>query len=132
MRLRVRCRRTAIDHQIARGTPPSTSVMLALRAQQLASRADRRVIAAGLENILAAAAEAQLDPASRLVVDHVAVSTARPEIITLIQRLRDDEATHVRGIALSRVLTFGPRSPLLCPGADPTLVQALAEIFEAL
>jgi hypothetical protein len=132
VRARVRCRRRSIDHQLARGASPSRSPALALRAHQLAGGRERRAIAAGLETILAAAAEAQLDSASRLVLDHVAVNEARVEIIALIERLRQDRTLQVRGIALSRLLTFGPRSPLLQTSADQTLTQALAEIYDAL
>jgi hypothetical protein len=128
----VRCRRRSIDHQLARGVSPVSSPALALRAHQLASARERRALAAGLETILAAGAEAQLDPASRLVLDHVAVNEARPQITTLTQRLRHDRTLQVRGIALSRLLTFDPRSPLLQTRADQTLRQALAEIFDAL
>lgn len=128
----VRCRRGWIDNQLARGAPADGTPALALRAHQLTSLRERRAIAAGLDAILVAAAEAQLDPASRLVLDHMAVNQARPEIIVLIQRLRHDRTLEVRGLALSRLLTFGPRSPLLRSTADATLTQAMAEIRDAL
>jgi hypothetical protein len=132
LRVRVRYRRTSIDHQLARGASPSTSPALALRAHQLAGARERRAIAVGLETILAAAAEAQRDSASRLVLDHVAVSEARPEIIALIERLRNDRTPRVRGIALSRLLALDRRSPLLHTCADQPLMPALADIFDTL
>ncbi len=99
-----------------------------MRALQLGTARERRAIAVGLANIVAAAQECAADPASRLVLDHGAVLASRREIEALIDRLRSDFPVRVRGVARARLLIEAPGSPLWGARSGGTVEKALLEI----
>lgn len=132
LRLRAWVARRDLDREIAAGAYRDGNPVLELRALQLSRTAERRAIAVCLANILDAAEECQADPGTRLTLDHHAVIGARRELVALIALLRSELAVDVRGVALARLLTEDPASPLFRPCADGTLQEAVAEIADAL
>ena len=93
LRVRARLRQRDLDREIAAGASPAGS--------PLPTRAERHAVAAWFVNILDAAAECDTDPVARVTLNHRAVLAARSEIAQLIERLRDDGAVDVRGVALA-------------------------------
>jgi hypothetical protein len=132
LRVRARLRQRNLDREIAAGASPAGNPLRELRARQLATRAERHAVAAWFVNILDAAVECDTDPASRVTLDHRAVLAARSEIAQLIERLRDDGAVDVRGVALARLLADDPAGPLIRPRLGQTLQQTIADIIRAL
>jgi hypothetical protein len=132
LRLRVLVGRRGLDREIAEGACLDGTPARALRARQLTSASGRHAIAGCLANILDAAEECHTDVGSRLILEHRAVTACRREITELVDRLRGDSIVDVRGIALARVLTENPTSPLFHRGSGQTLEDAVAEIIAAL
>lgn len=130
--MRVRLTRRILDDQIAEGSGVDRSPALSLRANQLSRAAERYAVAACLANILDAAEECQVDPGSRLMLDHAAVIASRADIVALIEVLRSETAVDVRGVALARLLTERRTSPLFRACSGRTLEQAITEIADAL
>jgi hypothetical protein len=128
LRLRVRISRRQLDRRIARGCRLDESTACALRACQLTGAQACRTTAGLLANILDAAEECMRDETSPLIVQHGAVIESRDGILALIERLRSGSELAPRGLALARVLTQSPGSPIYDPSSRLTLDQALTEI----
>jgi hypothetical protein len=124
-------RRHVLDREIALGVPPAGDAARAVRAQQLVSPRERRLLASELVRVVAAAEERNADPASPLRLNHVEVLAARDGIIALVAALRSERAVGVRGIALARVLVDTGDSPLFC-SRSKTVREEIAEILRAL
>lgn len=133
LRFRARLRRRRLDSAIAAGADVSVDAALALRLRQLRASGQRRAIACRLEHIIAAAAERQEDPVSRLVLDHLAVLAARNQIVALVALLRSDADLAAPGLARARLLVDDPDGPLLraLSSADE-LGRALTDTLAAL
>lgn len=132
LRVRARLRQRDLDREIAAGASPAGNPLRELRARQLATRAERHAVAAWFVNILDAAVECDTDPVARVTLNHRAVLAARSEIAQLIERLRDDGAVDVRGVALARLLADDPAGPLVRPQLGQTLQQTIADAIRAL
>jgi hypothetical protein len=132
LRLRTHLRRRDLDREIAAGASVAGNPLRELRARQLTTRAERHAAAACFANILDAAVDCDADPATRVTLDHRAVLAARAEIAQLIERLRDDEAVEVRGVALARLLADDAAGLLFRPRLGHTFQQAIVDIICAL
>jgi hypothetical protein len=117
-----------LDREIAAGAQIENSRPHSLRARELQRSSSRWAIAAALANILDAADERAADPSSRLVIEHVAVLGARDQLMELIAVLRSSGALEPRCIAMARLLTQDPNSPIYRPCGVEALAQALAQI----
>jgi hypothetical protein len=127
----VRLLTRTLDRQIVDGASLDDPLR-ALRARQLASRIERRRVAAWLAAIIDAADEREADPTSRLILDHAAVIATRTELLALIELLRSDTDVSPRGMALTRRLAQDPDGPLIRRRPDRPLHEAVAEVVDAL
>ncbi len=124
--LRVRLRRGALDRALADGAPSDGHLDLALRARQLATPAEARLVAGRLAEILG---ELDRPPAraltARVPIQRAQVVAARPFLATLADRLVEAPHPGARGVARARLLVTDGTSPLYAP-ADPGALARLA------
>ena len=116
-RIRARSRRLELDHALADGADPAGSPLLAARAAQLVSRANRYRLAASLEHLAltTAAPRRRFGIAPRR--DAVAVN--RAALLELASTLRRGGLLYARGIAILDLV--------LIDGAGPTYTDARGE-----
>lgn len=118
-----------LDRQLAAGTSPGASELLALRAQRITRRHSRLRLA---EDLARAAFEAE-DTTPGAVRPHPReLSAARTVLDVLDRRLRDREPVTARGAALLRVLTRDKTSPLHRPSGPGELGSRLRGAAAAL
>jgi hypothetical protein len=112
-RWRLRWRRTRLDEELARGTDPTASAELALRAAQLRSRGERSRLANSLIEAVGDARGANLG-AFRVGTRqrYAAIRDSADDLIALALRLRDDEPIAVPGAAMTALLVDRASSPL--------------------
>ena len=123
LRLRTWWRRDRLDARLSRGADPKGSATLALRAQQLGSRAGRTHLAEEIEGVL----EAVRHPVtmSRLLLRRHQVKACAGELIELARRLRSEGPINIRGAALTAVLLLDGRGPLYYEPASSHLRTAV-------
>jgi len=134
LRLRVRRRRRRLDRALAQGASPGDSPELAGRAQQLALPRTRAGLAHQLTNLIDAAEEppAQwrahgIDPPLR----SSAVLLARPELVSLAERLASDRPASIHGLALAAVLVEHPSSSIYSVPAQADVGEMARRAREA-
>jgi hypothetical protein len=113
MRTRTRWLRDRLDDELARGTDPSVSPELGLRAAQLRSPAERARFANALVEALGDARSPNLG-AFRVKTrqQHDAIRDNAHELLALVHRLRDDRPIDLRGAAMTARLVNNGASPL--------------------
>ena len=113
VRLRTRWRRDRLDDELARGTDPSVSPELGLRAAQLRSPAERARLANALVEALGDARGPNLG-AFRIKArqQHGVIRDYADDLLALVLRLRDDRPIDVRGAAMTARLVNNGASPL--------------------
>jgi hypothetical protein len=105
--------RSRLDEELARGTDPTASSELALRAAQLRSREERSRLANSLVEALGDARGPNLGAFGRRTRQrHAAIRESADELLALVLRLREAEPIAVRGAAMTARLVGGPSSPL--------------------
>jgi hypothetical protein len=103
-----------IDHTLAAGARPDSTIALALRAQTLVGDSARIRLAQGFQRLLRVAA----DPATRHPLDAAApfrrsrVHAADAELRELIDRLLGPQLVSARGVAQARLLLTDGAGPL--------------------
>jgi hypothetical protein len=130
-RLVARLRASALDHELAAGASPDSTVPLAVHAGRLCEPAQRLLLARSLTRIVAASDE----PArSRLKapICRRAVQQARPELAALAGRLSASGPVDVHGVARVRTLLADGTGPLYQPAPPEHLRRELAEVIDAL
>lgn len=122
-----------LDRQLAAGTSPRLSPVLALRAQTLTARRSRERVADGLARAIRDA-RAGTPGFSAAVRPHRQELLAASTVIgTLERRLRAAEPVSARGVALLRTLLSDGASPLYRPherGALGSQLRAAAAALE--
>jgi hypothetical protein len=113
VRIRTRGGRNRLDDELARGTDPSVSPELRLRAAQLRSPAERSRLANALVEALGDARGPNLG-AFRVKTrrQHAAIRDYADDVLALVLRLRDDRPIDVRGAAMTARLVNNGASPL--------------------
>jgi hypothetical protein len=113
VRMRARWRRDRLDDELARGTDPSVSPELGLRAAQLLSPAERARLANALVEALGDARGPNLG-AFRVKTrqQHGLIRDSADDLLALVLRLRDDRPIDVRGAAMTARLVNNGGSPL--------------------
>ena len=106
-RIRTRLSRAVLDEELAYGANAAGSVELAIRAEQLSSRAERARIADSLLKTLGREPMTLLQRPQRAVVRHAA-----DDILALALRLRDDRPAGIVGLAAAARLAGDRRGPL--------------------
>jgi hypothetical protein len=121
LRVRVAVRRARLTQRLSEGADPSSSPELALRARQLVSDRERKILARTLKRTLEEARRPRLTGFSATVIRRGSVIEAVDPIQIMIDRLRDDRPVAAEGMALiERMITDGTWSPLYnttVPGA---------------
>jgi hypothetical protein len=130
VRIRTRFGRAQLDHELANGADPSGSDDLALRAEQLSSRAERARIANALVEALGEARRGT-PMAIRVRPQRDTVRAAADEIQWLVLRLRDEHPVGLSGVAKAARLVDDRRGPLYRHDAGD-LDQAIASARAAL
>jgi len=123
--LRVRLHRGTLDRALADGTPTLSTPALALRASQLETPHEVRVVGARLRSILHELDHPTPGFSSRVPIQRAQVAAARPFIANLLDRLDTTEYPRAAGIARTRMLLTDGSSPVYAP-ADPGALAQLA------
>ena len=124
-------RAAGLDRELAAGTSPRSSALLAVRAQRITSRRGRVRVADGLARAIRdARATAGFSAAVR--PDRREVLAARTVLATLDRRLRAPEPVTARGVALLLVLLTDGESPLYQRGERGALGSRLRAAAAAL
>jgi hypothetical protein len=127
-RIVARLRATNLDHQLASGTSPESSVPIALHAARLSRPKQSRRLAASLREVAAAARGARR---TRAPINRESVRLAMAELETLAERLESDEPLDVRGIAQLRVLLGDGAGPLYHRTTPRLLQRELTSVLVA-
>jgi hypothetical protein len=126
VRLSARLHRGALDEKIARGVETAGDRALALRAEQLASRAQRDRLATALERTLDPAETlAARGLTARVPLQVRAIRDCADDIEALARRLRDGKPIDAQGAALTRRLLTNGASPLYYRHSPHTLRYAV-------
>ncbi len=107
LRIRTRLSRAVLDEELAYGADPAASPDLALRAEQLSSRAERARIADALLETLGREPITILPRPQRAVV-----RGAADDIVALALRLHNDRPAAIAGLAASARLADDRRGPM--------------------
>ena len=112
--LRTLGRRATLDAALAEGADPASDPLLALRADQLTSRATRHAIARTIRSLLDAAEEPMLG--SRPPLQSKDVLAARGELLAIAGRLDGPERMSPQAVALAAQLVWDCASPVYAAG----------------
>jgi hypothetical protein len=132
IRIRTRWLRDRLDDELARGTDPSVSPELGLRAAQLRSPAERDRLANALVEALGDARGPNLG-AFRVKTRqrHAEIRHHADDLLELVLRLRDDRPVDVRGAAITSRLVNN-RTSALHSGNEQALGDELSAARVAL
>lgn len=111
-RLRARVHRHRLDVELAGGADPNRDPLLRARAGELTSPTARRRIADSLEGVLAQAERAPRPRTAQVPVSRNAIRRSRPELETLVERLRAPAFICPEAVARTSLLLTDGRSPL--------------------
>jgi hypothetical protein len=124
-----RLRAPSLDQQLALGVEPWRSSIHAARARQLTSDRARRKLGRSLERLIE---EAEAPPQRRFGVAvplaREGVREARPLLLTLASRLRDNAPVAPRGVAALKDLLTNGAGPFYTDGYPETLGNRLQAI----
>jgi hypothetical protein len=130
-RLVARMRASALDHELAAGASPESSVPLAVHAGRLCEPAQRHLLARSITRIVAAS-DAPARSRLKTPVCRPAVQGVRPELAALAGRLSASGPVDVHGVARVRTLLADGTGPLYRPAPPERLRRELAQVLEAL
>jgi len=123
-RLLARVRAAALDAELAGGTSPESSVVLALHAVHLSRPSQRRLLAGSLRRVVASA-DAPARSRLKAPVCGPAVRCAGTELQALIDRLVGVGPVSVRGVAQVRCLLADGTGPIYRKSAPDRLRNEL-------
>jgi len=126
LRLRTSVRRAKLTRSLAEGADPGASDELALRAQQLTSERNRKMLARSLRRSIAEAHRPARTRGVASIIDRRAVLDAEPAIAELIEHLLEPRPVQAAGMAMVElILTNADRSPLYNPSEPGALRQTI-------
>jgi hypothetical protein len=128
-RLRARACTSRLDRELASGTSPESSVILALHAARLYRVPQRRVLAVGLRKLIAAAQSPLRTPTP---ISRDAVRQSEPELEEIATRLESTDPIDVCGVARVRQLLTDGGSPFYVQAKPDHLKQELRTTLSAL
>ena len=131
-RVMARMRSASLDAELAQGTSPETSRLLAARAASLVAPRRRQAAAANWEHLLLTARRRQTGPTAAVPLRAGAVIAAEPLIGDLARHLRAALPVPARGVAMAHVLLTDPTSPVYSGRAPVTLAAALEAALDQL
>jgi hypothetical protein len=130
-RLVARVRASALDHELAAGASPESTVPLAVHAGRLCEPAQRLLLARSLTRIVAAS-DAPVRSRLKAPISRRAVQQARPELAALAGRLSASGPVDVHGVARVRTLLADGTGPLYQAAPPERLRREVAEVLDAL
>jgi hypothetical protein len=111
-RLVVAMRASSLDRRLAAGEPPESSILLAVRAQDLTSAASRNTLRRDWEHLLALPTKPRTRRTIYAHIRRARIETAIPEIKHLIATLAEPGVCTAQGIAMAKVLLTDGAGPL--------------------
>ena len=126
------CHAGELDRQLASGTSPRASALLAIRGQRLTGRRYRVRVAAGLARAVRDAEAIPYGFSAAVRPDRREVIAARTVIATMDRRLRASEPVSPQGVAMLGSLLTDGTSPLYRPAEPGTLGSQLRAAAAAL
>jgi hypothetical protein len=131
--LAARCRGSALDLALARGAPPESDVLLALRAQHLIRPQTRQWLAQSLRRILAEACRPSRGPAPSLSpCARQQIRGAATDIQLVIEGLERPAPLPSRGVAQVCALLSDGRGPLYAASPAGQLQARLRAVQQEL
>lgn len=127
-RIHARVRTTSLDHQLAEGASPESSVPIALHAARLCRPKERRSLAASLREVAAAARGSRR---TRAPINRESIRLALAELETLAGRLESNGPIDVRGVARVRMLLGDGAGPLYRRTTPGRLRRELVSVLVA-
>ena len=122
--IRARLRRRQLDDALARGADPWSTAELMVRASRLSSLTERRMLSAGLLELVSIA-ERQRRSGPHMGVRHQVVLEQRDSLLALAERLGQPAPVDVAVVAQIALLLSDPSSPVFQGGKRP---QGLATV----
>lgn len=133
VRLRTAVHRGRLTHALADGANPKASDELALRARQLISERNRRILARSLCRAMAQARQRPHARTRMTIVNRGAVLDAEAAMMEMIERLDSPIPVQPQGMALlTLILTNADRSPLYNAREPGTLRRMIRSATAAL
>ena len=114
-----------LDRELAEGTPPEASALLATRAQQLVASRHRGELAGAWEQVVDRAGRVSGGLGAAVPLQRARVLAARRQIGVLARQLRGRRPVDARGVALAAVLLTDGAGPLYDPVSRVDLRLAL-------
>jgi len=130
--LRVRFAQGALDRALADDARPARSPELALRARQLATPREARMVAERLRAILDDLDRPPHGLSARVPLQRAQIAAARPFLANLVDRLDDVEHPRAAGVARARLLVVDGDSPLYAPSHPGSLARLAWRAADAL
>ncbi len=119
-RLRTTVHRDQLTRALAEGADPNASGELALRARQLTSQRNRKVLARSLRGAIVEAHQPTMSRMRTSIIDRRAVLDAEASITEMIERLGGTSPMQPQGIALLvRILTNADGASPLYNASEP-------------
>jgi hypothetical protein len=132
VRLATWLRRSRLDAALAAGADPAGSPLLARRAAQLVSRANRNKLARALRSSREAAARGPRALSSAVPVNPVALDAASSTLEELERLLRSPQPVYCLGMARAWRLLSDGCGPLYAPQTRLALANELEAVLGAL
>ena len=130
-RLLAKCTSGRLDRALARGASPESSVLLAIRAQQLVDAHMRFVLADSLRELADEATGSATHRGSRVPMDWPAVRAVAGDLRALASRLLERAPAPVRGVAQVNVLLTDGGGPLYSPHSPHSLKDLRVAVRDA-
>jgi hypothetical protein len=131
-RLGVRLHARQLDHALARGASPDSSVALSLRARALISARERKRLSRELRRLLEHARWPHPPLAPGLPICRRKILRSRGTLLQLAERLGDGEPVDARGVAQIQILLNDGGTPVFDRPASDDLEPALIAALDAL
>jgi hypothetical protein len=121
-----------LDCQLAAGSRPESSLLLAVRAQHLVSPAQRLAVAMSWAQMTMPARRSRTGRCLRLPLCHDRISAAGNDIRAMVRCLADASPTSARGMAMLLTLQRRGDGPLFNPRSREDLSHAIKQATDAL
>jgi hypothetical protein len=130
-RLRARWHAGHLDHELAAGVSPDSTVDRSLRAQSLVQLCTRRDLARSMRRVLAAATQRPASGRLPAPVSRAPVAACATEIDELISRLLAPGPVAARGVAQARLLITEAGGPLYRVGHRASAAELRVKVRDA-
>jgi hypothetical protein len=118
----------SLDRQLAAGTEPETTPLLAARAQDIVSLPRRRALAGAWQHLLQAARDGRRQRTPAVPIQAAQIAAAEPAIRDLIARLTAPLPVTAQGVAMASVLLTDATGPVYRRRGPVSLDNAIAAV----